>query len=170
MNRRGPKMSLEERLERFTEYIPESGCMVWLGAIRAGYGQMSITTPGRGRRTRAVHVVSWEVQYGPVPHGLQLDHKCRVRCCRNPDHLEAVTAQVNVLRGFGAAGINGRKTHCIHGHPFEGDNVFMIRSASSTSGMARACRLCYIEAEKRKVIAKRRKRQRLREEIRCNGL
>jgi len=30
--------------------------------------------------------------------GLELDHLCRVTSCVNPDHLEQVTKQVNLLR------------------------------------------------------------------------
>lgn len=41
----------------------------------------------------------------------------------NPQHLEAVTQQENIRRGEGASARNARKTHCLHGHPFEGDNL-----------------------------------------------
>jgi len=51
------------------------------------------------RRTRLAHRVVYATLRGPIPHGLTLDHLCRVRGCVNPAHLEAVTNTVNVRRG-----------------------------------------------------------------------
>lgn len=70
-------------------------CWVWKGAkTRDRYA--SIRWQGR---TRPGHVVSYEIHVGPVPAGLELDHLCRVRGCVNPEHLEPVTRQENVIRG-----------------------------------------------------------------------
>jgi len=51
------------------------------------------------RKRRMVHKLAYELKHGlPVPDELEVDHLCRVRCCINPDHLEAVSRSVNVRR------------------------------------------------------------------------
>lgn len=76
--------------------IPMCGCWIWDGTrfSRNGYGRVN----WQGRERQA-HIVVYEILVGPVPRGLLLDHKCRVRPCCNPDHLEPVTSLVNTLRG-----------------------------------------------------------------------
>src|SRR3990167_4576388 len=86
------------RAEKFIAYEPNTGCWLWMGSCSGGYAKIS--TRG-GRPPASVHVLMYENAVGPVPDGLELDHKCRVRCCVNPGHLEPVTRRVNVLRcGF----------------------------------------------------------------------
>ena len=125
------------------EVLP-NGCIVWTGSTRGGYG--SVWVDGR---MQSVHRFVYERLVGPIPEGLQLDHKCHGkdcptpgqncphrRCC-NPYHLEPVTAQVNLLRGQTGAGNKGRqKTHCKRGHPLAGDNLY-----TSPTGV-RTCRSC----------------------------
>lgn len=60
---------------------------------RLGYVRIWIN----GRRILA-HVHAWQLVNGPKPHGMELDHICRNRWCRNPDHLELVTHRVNSQR------------------------------------------------------------------------
>lgn len=50
--------------------------------------------------SRPAHVWAWEDKFGPVPIGLELDHLCKNRPCKNTDHLEPVTHEENVRRGF----------------------------------------------------------------------
>ena len=44
------------------------------------------------------HRVTYKHFVGPIPPGLELDHRCRVRACANPWHAEAVTHAVNMER------------------------------------------------------------------------
>ena len=87
-------------IERFLlSFIPvtESGCWLWIGACeRDGYAKIVVN-----KKRRSAHRYAYELFIGPIPHGLQLDHLCRVRCCVNPAHLEPVTGSENVMRGNG---------------------------------------------------------------------
>jgi hypothetical protein len=53
---------------------------------------------GRTSLIGYAHRIAWELEHGPVPEGLTLDHRCRVRHCVNPSHLEPVSHQVNCQR------------------------------------------------------------------------
>jgi hypothetical protein len=113
----------------------DTGCWLWIGALSPkGYGLVQY----RGRQRRA-HRVSYEVNVGPIPHGLVLDHLCRVRRCINPDHLEAVTIQENLARGLSFSAVNAQKTECVAGHPLSGENLIV---ASYGRGIERVCREC----------------------------
>lgn len=95
------------------------GCWKWnLSLDRDGYGITTIK-----RVAKRAHKVAYEVFIGPVPEGLVLDHKCRVRHCVNPWHLEPVTNKENVMRGKGACALNARRTHCINGHEYSAENT-----------------------------------------------
>lgn len=107
-------------LERFEANVmadPNSGCWLWTGHIKSviGYGWFYYKKGG----TRLAHRVAYELYIGPIPSGLDLDHKCRVRSCVNPYHLEPVTRGENVRRGINGltrAGLFMQKTHCRKGH------------------------------------------------------
>ncbi|MET8296397.1 HNH endonuclease signature motif containing protein [Streptomyces sp. NPDC005180] len=75
-------------------------CLLWQGYIDPrGYGRRSVA----GRRVPA-HRAAYEQAYGAVPKGLVVDHRCRVRACVEPRHLEAVTNHRNLLRGASPPG------------------------------------------------------------------
>lgn len=44
------------------------------------------------------HRVAYELWVGPIPEGMELDHRCKVRACINPAHLEPVTHAENMRR------------------------------------------------------------------------
>lgn len=124
---------MPDSFKRFTEsYIPEpnSGCWLWIRSTDwYGYAGLSIN----GRRQGA-HRYAYMAFVGEIPEGLVLDHLCRVRCCVNPGHLQAVTIAENIRRGD--TGIHGRiKTHCKNGHPLSGSNLAM-------NGSRRRCLAC----------------------------
>ena len=102
------------------EHAPRLGrCWIWNGAAdEYGYGNLSV-----GAATRKAHRLSYEWAKGTIPAGFEIDHLCRVPACVNPAHLEAVTPKINSRRSFSVSGLNHRKTHCNHGHPFSGDNL-----------------------------------------------
>jgi len=127
-----PRVSREERFMRKT--IPGgNGCILWTGwRTRDGYGGF-----WTGERFIGAHVFAYEQVHGPVPDGLELDHKCRVRPCVNADHLRPVTTKANILCGEGLAAKNVRKTHCWRGHEFNEENTYLI----GTGG--RMCRKCH---------------------------
>lgn len=108
------------RLERFLQKVHfEDGCLIWdAGKDHAGYGMFH-----NGQSNGRAHRVLYEFVNGAIPPNLGLDHLCRRRDCVNPLHMEAVTQRVNVLRGEGVASKHARRTHCLNGHPFSGDNL-----------------------------------------------
>lgn len=125
-----------DRTARFWSLVspePNTGCWLWCGQeVFGGYGAF-----WGGRRTVKAHRFSYEIKFGAVPPGFQLDHLCRVRLCVNPDHLEPVTHRENCLRGISFSAANAKKTHCIHGHELTADNL-MPRKDSR-----RICRECH---------------------------
>ena len=124
--------------ERLMEHVvvAESGCHEWMGPRnKAGYGKFQLQ--GASLLT---HRLAWEMEVGPIPEGLTIDHLCRNRCCLRIDHLEVVTGLVNILRSDGPSARNARKTHCKRGHEFTIENT--IKSVSRNGRPARTCRTC----------------------------
>jgi HNH endonuclease len=112
---------------------PNTGCWLWLGGRnnQDGYGSYGVSA----RRSQVAHKACYEILIGPVPGGLELDHRCRVRCCVNPDHLEPVTHRVNVMRGAGMAARNAAAINCPVGHPYDDG------SRTARNGW-RVCKIC----------------------------
>jgi hypothetical protein len=118
---------MEQRLKVQSREL-ENGCWQWQATVN-NFGYGIIRPIGGGPRTPA-HRVSYETFRGPIPVGLDIDHLCRNPGCINPEHLEPVTHQENIRRGWAA-----KKTHCKQGHPLSGSNLIASRSH-------RSCRLC----------------------------
>ncbi|MFC8339351.1 HNH endonuclease signature motif containing protein [Streptomyces rubiginosohelvolus] len=122
-------------------------CWEWTGAkTTGGYGQFWLKP-----RLVVSHRYAYEQMVGPIPEGLQLDHLCRNRACVNPAHLEPVSQQVNILRGFSIATANRLKTRCPQGHPYSASNTYI-----HPRNNGRICRTC---ARERSRAVHKRKRE-----------
>jgi hypothetical protein len=71
----------------------ESGCLLYMGALdQNGYPKISY----QGRIRLGSHVV-FELYFGVIPVGHEVDHICHVRRCIEPTHLRALTHRENVI-------------------------------------------------------------------------
>jgi hypothetical protein len=121
---------------------PNSGCLLWEGAVqRYGYGHIRVG--GRKGRNVSVHRLVWEEANGPIPLGLHVLHQCDVPACVNINHLFLGTHSDNMRDMWNKGrvrtnrdGILQSKTHCAQGHPYTEENI-----GTGVYGH-RYCRIC----------------------------
>jgi hypothetical protein len=82
--------SLVERIAYYSKSDPLSGCHIWQGPLRRGYGHL-----WHQNRVSLAHRLAWGVKRGPIPAGIVLRHRCNVKSCVNPDHLVPGTQSEN---------------------------------------------------------------------------
>lgn len=96
--------ALGDRLERKSIPEPNSGCLLWFGAINSD-GYAHIKWNGR---VESAHRLVWRERYGEIPAGKVVLHRCDVRCCLNVNHLRIGTQLDNIAdmnaKGRHAAG------------------------------------------------------------------
>lgn len=127
-------------IDRFWSKVDFDGpddCWRWTGGRKStGYGVFGWRRDGRTVSVHA-HRFAYELERGPIPGQLPLDHLCRTPLCVNPAHLEPVTMRENTLRGIGPSAVNAVATHCKHGHEFTPENTWV-----DAKRRTRHCRTC----------------------------
>lgn len=125
----------QDQLVRLSIPITECGCWAWLGKIGThGYAHMSYRVGPQKRVTRNAGKVAWEIANAQeFPKHLELDHRCHMRWCVNPEHLRAVTHSENIQTRLP---FKRTKDFCKNGHP-------LIRMPKSVSGQCLICRRLY---------------------------
>lgn len=85
VTRFGPRMTADEFWANTTR-IPDTGCWIWLGAHdRNPYGAARVEGTREGSSYRA----AWVVANGrAIPKRKCVLHRCDVKGCINPQHLE----------------------------------------------------------------------------------
>jgi hypothetical protein len=103
-------------VERFWEKVDKSagpnGCWLWTAADKGdGYGYFYVGKVNGRVVLAEAHRFAYQLQHGPIPEGMPLDHVCRVHQCVNPLHLRVVTHKQNLENrapeGRGRSGIRG---------------------------------------------------------------
>ena len=120
---------------------PNSGCWLWLLSDGShGYPQ-GAASKITGEQVSLAHRLSYLAQHGEIPTGHDIDHLCRVKCCVNPNHLEAVTPHANRSRQFGIPA--PADTSAATGCPKEGHGEYAIVAGR------KVCRQCARERNRR---------------------
>lgn len=65
-----------------------------------GYVRVAARAPSGGMKKHLVHRVVWESVNGPIPDGLQINHKNGIKTDNRVANLEVVTASENVTHAF----------------------------------------------------------------------
>lgn len=111
-----------DKLGPIPERCPELGaCWVWVGNLdqRGGYGRLSLKIGAhdafpKGKQNIMAHRYSYLLEYGEIPEGMLVRHKCDNPPCVNPKHLELGTNEDNMRdrkeRGRYALGENSARS------------------------------------------------------------
>lgn len=126
----------EQRFWKHVKRDAKTGCWLWTGSKTPdGYAHFMVFTSDGKKRIDRAHQFAYRTFKGPIPPGLELDHKCSVRSCVNPDHLEAVDHLENCRRGK-----HVRKTKCNYGHERTPGNT--IYFTGRNGNVHRRCLIC----------------------------
>jgi hypothetical protein len=94
--------------ERFWDHVRKTeGCWFWTAAKAGGYGQFSLRHALRIQS----HRYAWLLEYGPIPEGVLVLHKCDEPLCVRPEHLFLGSHSDNSRDAF----TKGRRTQPNHG-------------------------------------------------------
>ena len=102
--------TIDERLESYVKKT--ESCWLWTRDFyNYGYGRLAI---GHGKQMRA-HRYVYIKEFGEIPDGMNVLHKCDTPACVNPDHLYLGTQKDNV-RDMMKRKRGGYKVFCGESH------------------------------------------------------
>ncbi len=86
-------MCVLNRLNDNSEFVTETGCQIWLGAVikDTGYGVIKIDG-----KVKKVHRAMFECVHGKIRKNNVIRHRCGVQLCINPSHLMQGTQRQNI--------------------------------------------------------------------------
>jgi HNH endonuclease len=102
------------RLWAAVDKLTPDDCWPWKGARNSsGYGFLHFQGKSQG-----AHRAAYELTYGKIAEGIEVDHLCRNRLCCNPAHLEPITHEENMRRVRAAQtknreGVQSRSRGCL---------------------------------------------------------
>lgn len=106
---------------------PNDVCWPWKKSVGShGYGQT-----WDGTTVRLAHRVAWELEFDRIPPGLTVDHRCFVKRCCNPGHLQLLSNAENARNNK-----NFRRHECPQGHAYDDVNTYRDPKGH------RRCRTC----------------------------
>lgn len=80
---------VRDRMARLT--VRRGKCEEWVGQTTDnGYGRIRVN-----EKWKRVHRLTWEIEKGPIPAGLNVLHRCDNRRCRKLTHLFLGTTKTN---------------------------------------------------------------------------
>lgn len=110
-------------------------CWLWTGGTTPfGYG-LARRSDGSQWRGVVAHRVAWELMRGPIPHDMQVLHRCDEPSCVNPIHLFLGTQRDNVRDMLMKGRSSRRRERCKRGH-------VLAETGRWLSATKRLCAVC----------------------------
>lgn len=112
----------------------EFGCRLWLASVNSnGYGQFGVLG-GNQRANR----VSWRLTYGEIPLDRQINHRCDIRSCVEPEHFWLGTQIENMHDKVakGRSNLRGKRGDANVRSKLTWDIVREMRRVRETKGLA----------------------------------
>ena len=90
----GRKINTLENILSKTQRDEDTGCLIYSGAVN-NKGYLMISSQGKKRRANRLVYEMW---YGAVLEGCDVDHTCYNRRCLEKTHLRPLTHKENIIR------------------------------------------------------------------------